>query len=212
MQPTCQPKNAPISPQSAAPPRRTCSASASPPRRFCAAPCLDQLPDSCRLRIKRLPPADGKHGCNGVLRRPMLSPWSLPCVFRDSLMNLPRPSIGLAFVTGTNSGSIAIRAEMGFRLFLVEAPLSGPPRRSSFARFPRLGDLAGAPNSRAAGALFLPPCIRPPRKPHRSLTVVPLIPKKEPTCWRFLRFAVRGFQAARPRVSQVRCNSARRIR
>src|ERR1019366_1113075 len=33
----------------------------------------------------------------------------------------------------------------------------------------------GAPNSRAAGALFLAPGIRPPRAPHRIPTVVPSI-------------------------------------
>jgi hypothetical protein len=49
-------------------------------------------------------------------------------------------------------------------------------------------------------------------EPLRSLPVVRLMRKERPTCCRFLRFSAGEFQAARPRVWQVRWNSARRVR
>jgi len=60
----------------------------------------------------------------------------------------------------------------------------------------------------------IPPIPHPTvqRGNHRSLTVVRLIRKEEPTCWRFLRFAACDFQAAKPRVWQVRRNSALNVR
>jgi hypothetical protein len=54
--------------------------------------------------------------------------------------------------------------------------------------------------------------LRAAPEPRRSLTVVRLMRKERPTCCRFLRFAAGEFQAARPRVWQVRWNSARRVR
>jgi len=59
-----------------------------------------------------------------------------------------------------------------------------------------------------------PTAPRPRPEPHRDLPVVrlSLIFKQRLTCWRFLRFAARDLQAAKPRVWQVRCNSARRVR
>src|ERR1039457_6410983 len=48
---------------------------------------------------------------------------------------------------------------------------------SSAARRPIRTQL-GTPNRRASGPLFLQPCIRPSRGPHRSLPVVPLIADK----------------------------------
>jgi hypothetical protein len=53
-------------------------------------------------------------------------------------------------------------------LTLCPFPASGRPVRT----------VLGAPNRRASGVLFLQPCIRPLREPHRSLTVVPLIADK----------------------------------
>ena len=50
------------------------------------------------------------------------------------------------------------------------------------------------------------------RQSHRIPPRSTLNPKRKTNMLAFLRFAARDFQAAKPRVWQVRCNSARRVR